>query len=490
MSTGRWCKICCVALFLLPARSALAATTPLLSSHHLLFPAATPLPTQQPIPDSTSQQNALDLIQSTFKSDYADATPHGRAALAQKLLQQADATNDNPPGQFTLLLQSAEAAIPSGEAKTLTQAIDGLARHFAVDGIAMKTRAYRLIAPSCWTPIQAEELADGCASAIDQAIAADEYDNAVQLQSVGQAAANRSGQLDSSRRFQQLRPDVLDIRQQFAAAKLALNQLQVHPDNAHACTIAGRFLCFAKADWNAGLPVMAHGDDAALAAASKADLSTGQDVQAIARTADAWWEISRKLPALEQQHAQKHAVDKYRQVVAGLNGLSQTVAAQRLADFDNAQIQQMHLSPGLAGQLFEDKDFSQPNTARVDTQIDFEWGHQPAAPTMPKEDFSIRWTGKLRSSQPGLYTLALQANEGAKVLLDGKPILENAVGVHRHAVQKINLQLDAGVHDFQLDYWAGSGMAKCKLLWIAPGSLALVPIPPDAFYHDQDNSTP
>jgi hypothetical protein len=490
MSMGCWCKTRCVAFLPLLVGSLLAATTPLLSSHHLLIPAATPLPNQQPIPDSASEQAALNLIQSTFKSDYADASPHGRAALAQKLLQQAVATNDNPPGQFTLLLQSAEAAIPAGEAKILTQAIDGLAQHFAVDGVAMKTRAYRLIAPSCWTPIQAEQLADGCASAIDQAISADEYDNAVQLQSIGQAAANRSGQLESSRRFQQLRPDVLDIRQQYAAAKSALNQLQAHPDDAHACTIAGKFLCFVKADWIAGLPVLAHADDAVLAGASKADLSAGDDAQAIARAADSWWDISLKLPTLERQHVRTHAANEYRHVIAALNGLSQTVAAERLADFDNAQLQQLHLSPGLSGQLFEDKDFSEPNTARVDPQIDFEWGHQPAAPTMPKEDFSIRWTGKLRTALPGLYTLAIQANEGAKVLLDNKPVLENAIGVHRHAIQKINLQLDAGIHNFQLDYWAGSGMSKCKLLWIAPGSLALVPIPPDAFYHDQDNSTP
>ena len=194
MSMGCWCKTCCVAFILLLAGAALAATTPsLLSSHHLLIPAAAPLPNQQPIPDAASQQAALNLIQNTFKSDYTDVSPHGRAGLAEKLLQQANATNDNPTAQFVLLVQCTDAAIPAGEAKILTQAIDGLALHFAVDGVAMKKRAYRLIAASCWTPAQSEQLADGCAAAIDQAIAADEYDNAVQLQSTGQAAAYRSG---------------------------------------------------------------------------------------------------------------------------------------------------------------------------------------------------------------------------------------------------------------------------------------------------------
>jgi hypothetical protein len=150
----------------------------------------------------------------------------------------------------------------------------------------------------------------------------------------------------------------------------------------------------------------------------------------------------------------------------------------------------MHLAPGLQAQLFKDENFSQLHSMRIDAQIDFEWGHKPPAPTMPKADFAIRWTGKLRTLLPGLYTLAVQANEGAKLLLDGKPAIENAAGTRRRLIQKINLQLDAGVHDLQLDFWAGSGLAKCKLFWIPPGSLALVPIPPEAFYHGQDEINP
>jgi hypothetical protein len=489
MSMGVNSRICC-ALVLFISTMALSFVRGQLPSHNLVIPSQSALPTQGTIPDSASQGAELNLIQNVFKSDYADATPRGRAALARKLLQQADTTNDNPAGQFTLLLQCADAAIPAGEARILTQAMDDLARHFAVDGVAMKQRAYRLITASCWTPAQAEQLADGCGTAIDQAIAADEYDSAIEFQSIGQAAANRSGRVESSRRFMQLRPEIIELKKKYADAKFALHRLQAHPDDASAATVAGKFLCFVKGDWGAGMPVLAHGDDTALADASKADLSAASDASAIARAADGWWDISLKLPALEQLHVRAYAVNKYRRVVGAINGLSQTVAAHRLAEFDAAQLEQLHLSSGLAGQLFEDKDFSQLNAARVDTQIDFEWGHQPAAPTMPKEDFSIRWTGKLRTALPGLYTMAIQANEGAKVLLDGKPILENAVGARRHAIQKANFQLDAGLHDFQMDYWAGSGMAKCKLLWIAPGSLALVPIPPDAFYHDQDTTPP
>lgn len=487
---GCWWRICIIALALRIASPAFSQTRALLPSHHLLIPAATTQPTQQPIPDAANQQNALNLIQNIFKSDYVDATPHGRSALAKKLLQQGVQTNDDPPGKFVLLTQCVDASIPAGEPKILTQAIDALAQDFPIDGPAMKTKAYQQICASCWTPIQSEQLADSCINAIQQAIAADEYDNAIQLQSIGQGAANHSQQVDLSRQFQQLHSEVLDIRQQFAQAKLAMARLQKSPDNSHACTQAGSFLCFVKADWNAGLPVLAHGDDPMLASAAKLDLSANQNPQALARAADAWWQISITRPELEREHLQTHAANYYHLAIFNLDGLSKTIAAQHLADFDAGQLRQLHLSPGLSAELFEDKDFSQPNSTRTDSQIDFDWGHQPPTLSMPKVEYSIRWIGKLRTSQPGLYTLTIQANEGAKLILDGKPILESAVGSHRRTAQKVDLQLSAGIHDLRLDYWSGTGLAKCKLSWIPPGSLALVPIPPDAFYHSNDDVNP
>lgn len=463
---------------------ALAEFYPIIPSHHLLVPAKDPQANQEAIPDSAAQQHALELIQNVFKNDYNDPTPRGRAVLAGNLLHQGIKTNDDPAGKFTLLLQATDAAIAGGDPATLSKAIDALGKNFAVDAVAMKTKGYETIAWACWSPVQAEQLADGCELAIDQALAADEYDEAVKLQSIGQGAANHADDLDLVQRFDLLRPELSEIRQQYLRSKSALDALQSNPNDAAACATAGKFLCFVKSDWTAGLPVLAHADDRSLSNAAKADLGAGNDAAATARAADDWWEISQKLPVLEKQHAQARAIELYRKVFPGLDGLSKSVASQRLADFDAAEIVRLHLAPGLASELFEDKDFLQLNMTRVDREVDFEWGHQAPDPAMPKEDYSIRFTGKLRIRHPGLYTLAIQANEGAKLFLDGKTVLETATGTHRRTVQKMDLKLDAGMHDLRLDYWEGSGQAKCKLLWIAPGSLALVPIPAEAFYHE------
>ncbi|HEY1684454.1 MAG TPA: PA14 domain-containing protein [Tepidisphaeraceae bacterium] len=484
MSMGWHLKVGSILL----ASAALAwAMQPFLPAHLLIAPAATTQPSQQPLPTMAEQQKALGLIQNVFKADYADVSPHGRAILAQKLLAQALETHDDAVAEFVLLNQACDAAIIAGEPRILRSSIDTLAKDFAVDPVPMKNRGYGMISSACWTVPQAQELSDACEEAIEQAIAADEYDNALKLQAIGMGAANRARAMDQSRRLQQIRIELLDLHKQFASAKSALDRLQAHPDDARAAQVAGRFLCFVKGDWSAGLPILAHAADPALSAAAKSELSA-TDAEGTARAAGAWWDISIKLPALERKHVQTYAVAEYRRVAPALDGLSKTVATQRIAEFDNAQIAEQRLFPGLSTQLFDDKDFSTLDSQRVDQQVDFDWGHQPPTPSMPKEDYAIRWNGVLRISQPGLYTLSLQANEGGKLLLDGKTILQTATGTHRHTTQKIDLQLTAGLHEFQLDYWSGSGMAKCKLLWIAPGSLALLPIPPEMFYHHQEES--
>ena len=105
---------------------------------------------------------------------------------------------------------------------------------------------------------------------------------------------------------------------------------------------------------------------------------------------------------------------------------------------------------------------------------------------MPKSDYSIRWSGKLRIATAGLYTLAMQANPGGRLVLDGKMLIDKPVGSRHYTAQKVDLQISAGLHELQIDYFEGTGVAKCILFWIPPGALTLTPIPADALYHDDD----
>lgn len=479
--TGFWAMLCA-------ALSVSAASSGSMPNQRLIIASPTTQPTQQAIPNQSAQAHALSLIQNVFKADFADHSPAGRRELARKLLDQGIATNDDPAAKFVLLDESAEMSIDAGDAAVLAKAIDTLSSAFAVDAVAMKSRSYAIIAPACWTPRQAEALTDACSAAIDQAITVDRYDEALRLQSVGQSAAARSQRIERIDEMRRRHDEILALRQQFAGAKSAMAELQHHPDNPGACTRVGSFLCFVKSNWSAGLAVLVHCDDAALRSAARADLANPNDPEALCRVADAWWEISLKQSPVPRQHLQTRAVDFYRRALPSLDGLSKTIAAQRISVFEAAQLREMHLLAGLVGRFFADQNFSELHSQRIDRQINFDWGHTPPAGLISKRDFSIRWKGVLRIQTPGLYTLMLQAREGARLLLDGKTVIETST--HRRTGQKVNLQLKAGLHELQIDYWNGTGLARCKLTWIAPGSLRELPVPEDALYHSEEPNNP
>jgi beta-glucosidase len=82
--------------------------------------------------------------------------------------------------------------------------------------------------------------------------------------------------------------------------------------------------------------------------------------------------------------------------------------------------------PGLRGEYFSNRTLSgAPALRRVDPKLDFAWGNGPPAAGLPSDDFSARWTGKLTPKESGNYVLAITGDDGYRLSLDGKVILED-----------------------------------------------------------------
>ena len=60
-----------------------------------------------------------------------------------------------------------------------------------------------------------------------------------------------------------------------------------------------------------------------------------------------------------------------------------------------------------------------PVDVQIDPVIDFDW-----AKTMPlPPPFSVEWTGQLLVEQPGEYTFAVVADDGAVLEIDGREVM-------------------------------------------------------------------
>jgi len=128
---------------------------------------------------------------------------------------------------------------------------------------------------------------------------------------------------------------------------------------------------------------------------------------------------------------------------------------------------------GLSGEYFGNPNLEgTPVQKQTDTTVNFDWTGQPGA-EMPKvgpENFSVRWTGKLTAPKTGHYQLAVLADDGCRLYLDGKKVIDHWV-IGRTKVQTFDVDLVSGeAHDIRLEYFQATGSAVAKLQWEMPDS--------------------
>ncbi|RRN55654.1 glycoside hydrolase family 3 protein [Pseudoxanthomonas sp. SGNA-20] len=139
---------------------------------------------------------------------------------------------------------------------------------------------------------------------------------------------------------------------------------------------------------------------------------------------------------------------------------------------------------GLRGEYFRNKDLSgQPVLVRVDPQIAFRWdrgsptdnlmarGEAGPDNAVPNDGFSIRWSGQLLPPVSGRYRIEAAANDGMRLYLDGKLVLDHWEDAERLRADSVSLDLEGGrAYDIRLEYYENERDAAVRLAWERPGA--------------------
>ena len=133
---------------------------------------------------------------------------------------------------------------------------------------------------------------------------------------------------------------------------------------------------------------------------------------------------------------------------------------------------------GLCGEFFSFdnpvEDFptieadKKPTLKRVDQTIDVDAGDEVWPGTQLKDHYYVRWTGKIHLTDAGKYTFFLTSDDGSRLFLDGKQIVDNN-GLHAAEEKSGDVDLTAGDHAVKLEFFQNEGQAVCKFAWQAPG---------------------
>jgi hypothetical protein len=113
---------------------------------------------------------------------------------------------------------------------------------------------------------------------------------------------------------------------------------------------------------------------------------------------------------------------------------------------------------------------------RLDPTINFDWLLGGPATGFTADNFSARWVGKILAATTGTYTFTSTTDDGVRVWVDGKLIIDNWTD-HGVTVNKATISLTAGrKYDVLVDYYENTKDSVMKLHWQGPGFLS-GPIP-------------
>ncbi|MCG9128929.1 hypothetical protein JT359_15170 [Candidatus Poribacteria bacterium] len=129
-------------------------------------------------------------------------------------------------------------------------------------------------------------------------------------------------------------------------------------------------------------------------------------------------------------------------------------------------------------------------TAKIDVSPrDFTSGFPTPKKQKIVENFAILFRCKLALHTPGVYTFELLSDDGAKLYIDGKLVIDND-GIHDPRNRRLSIKLAAGFHPVEIHYFQGPRYQIALQWFYTPPDRPRQIVPPEAIFHPEKPETP
>jgi WD40 repeat protein len=283
-----------------------------------------------PVPEKKNLARAEELVRDIFKEEIDKAKDaESRTKLAAYLLQQGDESSDDDAARYVLYQETAQLATLAGNAPLLLSALDKLGKSFDVPTLDLKAEALRKAVDHVPVKEPSKALTETVLELIAEALEADNYDAAVELGKVAEAAAKRSQDVKLVTGVKKRIAEVLVIREGFAKLQPFVDRLKKDPTDPEANHQLGEYFGLMKGKWDRALPLLAKSKAEPLAALARRDLDDPKDARDQLALADAYWDLAAKHQEPAGLRLQERAAFWYDKAAPNLSGLNRTKAQKR-----------------------------------------------------------------------------------------------------------------------------------------------------------------
>lgn len=253
-----------------------------------------------PLPDEARVAQCESKIKEKYEHQIngkAEDKQHAAADLYDQSMNETDSAME--------LADLRIAARLTAEAANYTRAMqicDRMNDRFEIAILPIKADLLSSAASDSHAPKNKSDLTDVCLATGFQAIAANDYASAGKMVALAKVSAAQSGDAHLVWQADFLANQTTNCASAFDKVKQFAVRLRDNPTDAAASLVMGKFLCFTKSNWAAGLPLLAQGNDAALKQIANDELSIPpKDASQQIALGKSWWALSTAAPANEKQ---------------------------------------------------------------------------------------------------------------------------------------------------------------------------------------------
>ena len=138
---------------------------------------------------------------------------------------------------------------------------------------------------------------------------------------------------------------------------------------------------------------------------------------------------------------------------------------------------------GLKGEYYNNLNFTNLALTRTDANVEFNWGTGSPDPSIGRETFSVRWSGRIEPLYSETYTFQTGTDDGVRLWVNNQLIIDEFVDQGR-TNHTGTITLSAGQqYDIRMEYYENRGDASAQLSW-SSASQDLEVIPKSQLYSE------
>ena len=287
---------------------------------------------KQAAPDASSQEKALRTVKDVFREGYEKTAAADRIALAKALRDEASKDGTEAASRFVLLREARDVAGEAGDFTGALEAIDALARNFAIDADEMRLAALRSWVRGLESAESRRGFIRACFITGEKAAAEAKFDVGVRAAAMAEPVARGLRDRVLIAVVDGQSAEYAKAQREGVRAKAAQQRVDANKGTKEDYLAAGEFLCFRKGDWAQGLPLLVKGSNGALATLAAGEVKPPASAEAQRALGDAWWDWAEKNRNVPKVQIHKHAAGYYRMALeGGLTGLARAQAEKRVA---------------------------------------------------------------------------------------------------------------------------------------------------------------